>query len=94
MSMSNKQVINVVECTTKYGTNWYMVDSVARVQVVKNNKVVESQAFRNLAEKLLSAGIAVKVDWKTKAGVKTDKYFINGRINQANARKSFEVVII
>tara|TARA_R110000744_G_scaffold331854_1_gene437296 strand:+ start:136 stop:417 length:282 start_codon:yes stop_codon:yes gene_type:complete len=93
--MSTKpQVIHVAECTTKYGTNWYMVDVKARVQVVKNDKVVESQAFRNLAEKLVSARIAIKVDWKTKAGVKTDKYFINGRVNQSMAKKSFEVVII
>ena len=55
---------------------------------------LESQAFRNLAEKLVSARIAIKVDWKTKAGVKTDKYFINGRVNQSMAKKSFEVVII
>jgi|LWDU01.1.fsa_nt_gi hypothetical protein len=91
---TKKQTINVVECTTKYGTNWYLVDVEAREQIVKDNKVVESRAFRNLAEKLVSARIAIKKDWNTKAGVKTDKYFINGRINQANAKKSFEVVII
>ena len=62
--------------------------------VVKAGKIVEARAFRNLAEKLVSARIAVKKDWNMKNGVKTDKYFINGSILQAMARKQYEVVIL
>ena len=82
--MSEKQSIHVTEITTKYGTNWLLVDVQAR----------EARAFRNLAEKLVSARIAVKKDWNMKNGVKTDKYFINGKILQAMARKEYEVVIL
>ena len=92
--MSEKQSIHVTEVTTKYGTNWLLVDVQAREPVVKAGKIVEARAFRNLAEKLVSARIAVKKDWNMKNGVKTDKYFINGKILQAMARKEYEVVIL
>ena len=92
--MSEKQSIHVTEITTKYGTNWLLVDVQAREPVVKAGKIVEARAFRNLAEKLVSARIAVKKDWNMKNGVKTDKYFINGSILQAMARKQYEVVIL
>jgi|13_taG_2_1085334.scaffolds.fasta_scaffold96392_2 hypothetical protein len=94
--MSKKQTIHVKTCVTKSGqVNWFMVDSKARKMVVKNNKVVESRAFRTLAEKLLSARIAIKVeDWVLRNGNLTDKYFINGSVSQALAQKEFEVVIL
>ena len=94
ISMSEKQSIHVTEVTTKYGTNWLLVDVQARELVVKHDNVVEARAFRNLAEKLVNARIAIKKDWKLKNGVKTNKYFINGKISQAMARKTYEVVII
>jgi hypothetical protein len=92
----SKQTIHVKTCVTKTGQiNWFMVDSKARTLVVKNNKIVESREFRTLAEKLLSARIAIKVDdWELRNGNLTDKYFINGSVSQALARKEFEVVIL
>ncbi len=92
--MSEKQTIHVTEVTTKYGKNWLLVDVKAREPVIKAGKLVEARAFRNLAEKLVSARIARKKEWNMKNGVKTDKYFINGRILQAMARESYEVVIL
>lgn len=92
--MSKKQTIHVTEITTKYGTNWLLVDVKAREPVIKAGKIVEARAFRTLAERLVNARIAIKKDWNMKNGVKTDKYFINGKILQAMARESYEVVIL
>jgi hypothetical protein len=94
LSMSKKQM-HVTEITTASGqVNWLLVDVVARKPIVKNGKLVERREFRQLAESLTNARIALKKEWNMKNGVKTDKYFINGSILQKKASQEYEVVIL
>jgi len=87
--------MHVTEITTASGqVNWLLVDVVAREPVVKNGKLVERREFRQLAESLTNARIALKKEWNMKNGVKTDKYFINGSILQKKASQDYEVVIL